>query len=334
MDSRGKSKLRGVLSFRKRKRISVLIPERLHKGDTIGIVSPSAAVTSAARPQLKKGIAFLRKWGFKVVLGKNHLKVLDGSAGTPEQRADDINTMFADPDVDAIICSQGGDTANTCLPLLNFDTMRQNPKIFLGISDITVLLNAFHSKTGLVTFHGNDVMWGFGRRHTAYDDEEFADRLIHAKAGAVKKNSIWRSVRRGSGEGRLIGGNLRCVLKLAGTEYQPDFSDSILFLESLAVNPDECSYMLSHLQQLGALDKVRGVLIGYIWSMQASSKRRQLTQMEDVLKRISKDHDFPIVKCDDFGHNCPNTTLPVGARARLTADGRYTGLEILEPCVL
>lgn len=308
-------------------------PPKLQKGDTIGVVSPSAAITPKLNPQLKRGIDFLKRNGFGVKVGKNVLKIMDGSAGTPEQRADDLNSMFADDEVKAIICSQGGDTSNTCLPYLDFNLIRKNPKIFIGISDITVLLNAFNSKTGLVTFHGNDVMFGFGRKHTAYDKEEFLDRLVRGKIGRVKKNSKWRSIRSGSVEGRLIGGNLRCLLKLAGTEYQPDFKDTILFLESFVINPDECSFMLSHLQQLGAFEKIKGVLIGYIWSLQATAKGRRLTQMEDILKRQTNGYDFPIVKCDDFGHNCPNTTLPVGARVRLTAGGMESRLEILEKCV-
>ncbi len=311
----------------------MMIPKRLRKGDTIGVVSPSAAVTTELLPQLKEGISFLRSSGFRVKLGKNHLKKQYNSAGTPEQRAEDINTMFEDSNIDAVICSQGGDTSNTCLPHIDFNSIRKNPKIFMGISDITVLLNAFWSKTGLVTFHGNDVMWGFGRRPTRYDIGEFTSRLIDGETGRVRKNSKWTSVRSGTGEGRLIGGNLRCLLKLAGTDYQPDFKNTILFLEAFEIDPDACSYMFGQLEQIGAFDKIRGVLIGYIWALQSSKKRRQITQMEEVLRRSARDYSFPIVKCDDFGHNCPNTTLPVGAKVRLDGDGAEPCLEILERCV-
>ena len=297
-------------------------------------MSPSAAITPAVKPQLKEGIAFLRKSGFRTKPGRNHLKVQDGSAGTPEQRAEDINSMFVDGDVDAIICSQGGDTANTCIPYIDFDVMRRNPKIFMGISDITVLLNAFHAQTGLVTFHGNDVMWGFGRKPARYDRDEFTNRLMNGEIGQMRKNSKWKTVRDGSAEGRLVGGNLRCLLKLAGTPYQPDLSNSILFLEAFDITSDACSYMFSQLRQIGAFDRVRGVLIGYIWGLQSSSRRRECTQMEDILKRTSEDYDFPILKCDDFGHNCPNTVIPVGAKARLFGDENGSGLDILENCVV
>lgn len=311
-----------------------LIPEKLRQGDLIGVLSPSSAVTRELKPLMKQGVDFLRNHGFRVRLGKNALKREDRSAGTPEQRAEDINAMFMDDEVSAIICSLGGGTANTCLPLLDFNAIRKNPKIFLGISDITVLLNAFHAKTGLVTFHGNDVAFGFGRKPTRYDITEFEERLIRGKIGKVNKNSKWRAIRSGSGEGKLLGGNIHSLLKLAGTPYLPNFKDSILFLEAFQVDPDECKCQLGQLEQIGAFDKLGGILIGYIWGLQSSAKRRRQTQMEDIVRKTTDGYDFPIVKCDDFGHNCPNTTLPVGATVRLEAEkGTEPELEIMERCV-
>jgi muramoyltetrapeptide carboxypeptidase len=310
-----------------------LLSERLSKGDKIGIVSPSGAISKDRKPQLKNGIEYLRSLGFRVELAKNALKIEDSWAGTPEERAKDINSLFSNREVAGIICSQGGSTANSCLPFLDFSAIRKNPKIFMGISDITVLLNSFYSKSGLVTFHGNDVIWGFGKNPTKYDKDEFVHRLIQGKVGRLNKNSKWRSIRSGSGQGRLIGGNINCLLELAGTRFQPDFRDSIIFLEAYDVTSGDCNYMLSQLQQIGAFEKVKGVLIGYIWGLQASEKRRKQTQMEDLLKRMTSEYDFPIVKCNDFGHNCPNTVLPVGAKAKLDADGTEPELEILEHCV-
>lgn len=311
----------------------ILVPKKLRIGDLIGIVSPSAAITPNVLPQLTKGREYLHSLGFKTEPSKNHLKELDGSAGTPEERAEDINSMFANPDIDAIICSQGGDTANSTLPYLDFNLIKENPKIFMGISDITVLLNAIHSKTNLVTFHGNDVMWGFGMKPTAYDRQELIDRLVTGRIGEINKNSIWKTIRPGTAEGRLAGGNLKCILKLAGTSYQPDFQDSILFLEAFEITPEECSYMFHQMRQLGIFDKIKGIVVGYIWGLQKSVKVRKKAQMEDVLMRTTADYDFPIVKCNDFGHNHSNTSLPLGVRARLSGTDADPRLEILEKCV-
>ena len=311
----------------------IILPKRLKKGDLIGIVSPSAAIAPEVLPILRKGREFLHNLGFRTEVSKNHLKELDGSAGTPEERAEDINDMFGDSRIDAIICSQGGDTANSILPYLDFKLIKENPKIFQGISDITVLLNVIQSQTGQVTFHGNDLIWGFGRKPSAYDIQEFTNRLITGEIGALRKNSRWKSVRSGNAEGRLMGGNLRCMLKLAGTGYQPDYSDSILFLEAFEVTSGECDYMFHQMKQMGAFEGIKGVLVGYVWGMQKSVKARKQAQMEDVLNRITSEYDFPIVKCNDFGHNCSNTTLPLGVHARLSAADSAPGLEILENCV-
>ena len=310
-----------------------ILPKKLKEGDLIGIVSPSAAITQDVLPQLKKGIEYLHSLGFRTVESKNLLKNMDGSAGTPEERAEDINSMFADHNVDAIICSQGGDTANSTLPYLEFKVIKENPKIFMGISDITVLLNAIHLKTGIVTFHGNDVIWGFGKKPAAYDKQELIDRLVSGKIGKMSKNSIWKTIRPGTAEGHTLGGNLKCILKLAGTEYQPDFRDSILFLEAFEITPEECSYMFHQLKQMGVFEQVKGIVVGYIWGLQKSAKVRNKSQMEDVLERITVDYDFPIVKCNDFGHKHSNTTMPLGVRVRLNASDSVPEFEILENCV-
>ena len=218
-----------------------MIPKRLKVGDTIGIVSPSGPVNEELKHQFDKGIDFLKNLGFKVKIGKNALSNSLKYSATPQEKADDMNAMFADDEIKAVICSQGGANANSILPLLDFEIIKNNPKIFLGISDITVLLNAIYQKTGLVTFHGNDIMWGFGTEHTDYDEQEFKDRLIEGKIGEIKHNSEWGCIRDGVAEGVLIGGNLNCLNKLVGTEYLPDFKDKILLLESFdeSNSPDD-----------------------------------------------------------------------------------------------
>ena len=214
-------------------------------GDKVGIVSPSSLVPGSTDQQFRSGIAYLEALGFEVVTGRHALSTDWGYSASPLEKASDIHQMFSDPSIRAIICSQGGATANACLPYLDWEFIRENPKIFLGISDITVLLNAIYHRTGLVTFHGNDLMWGFGRHPTLYDRSEFVRWLVDGANGEVQPNA------------RM--------------------------------------------------------------------------QMEDILLRVSEGNNFPILKTNDFGHNCPNTVLPVGAIARLEAD--HCHLKILEFCV-
>jgi len=307
----------------------MLVPKRLAKGDTLGIVSPSTPVTPDQLTPFQKGKAFLENFGFKVLVGEHVFSTTWGYAASPGEKAADVNRMFADEQVRAIICSQGGATANACLPYLDWDLIRQNPKIFLGISDITVLLNAIHRCTGLVTFHGNDLLWGFGGDLEPYDVEEFKACLVDARVGAVPSNGPRRVIRGGKGQGKLLGGNLHCLLKLAGTPYFPDFSGSILFVEAIGITPEACDHLFHQLKQMGVFEQIKGVLVGFNDGLQNNPDARM--QMEEVLARITSKYDFPILKVDDFGHNCPNTTLPVGAQVLIDADAcQY---EILTPPV-
>jgi muramoyltetrapeptide carboxypeptidase len=306
-----------------------LIPMRLKAGDAIGIVSPSTPVTDELDEQFRRGVEFLESLGFRPVIGEHVRSSTLGYAASPQEKAEDINRMFADTSIKAIICSQGGATANACLPYLNWDAIRDNPKIFLGISDITVLLNAIHHKTGLVTFHGDDAMWGFGRHPADYDRQEFIARLMDARIGEIAPNRERRTVRGGIAEGKLLGGNLLCLLKLSGTPYWPDFTGAIFFVEALNITPEGCDYQFRQLEQMGVFDAIRGVIVGYIDGLQKGDGA--LLQMEDVLLRVTADYDFPILKVNDFGHNCPNTVLPVGGQVKVDAD--HQTVEILTSCV-
>jgi muramoyltetrapeptide carboxypeptidase len=278
--------------------------------------------------ELEQGIKFLQDLGFKTVLADHALKEDGYSAGTAQERAADINSMFADQNVHAILSSHGGSTVNSCLPFLDWQVIRENPKILMGFSDLTVLLLAVQTMTGLVTFHGNMVMWHFGMNPTGYDRGEFLDRLVHARKGAVRKNSAWKTIRgTGKVEGRLLGGHIGQLSLLLGTPYWPDFEESILFLEFPGYDPAALDARFQQYKQIGIFEKVRGVVIGHI--LEAPPEKAHLA--ENILAKVTEDDDFPILKTDDFGHQCPNTVLPVGVRASLDAD--TAELEILETCV-
>lgn len=306
-----------------------LLASRLRLGDTIGVFTPSGEIddspSESPYEELEKGTRFLEKLGFKVVLGENALKRGYFGAGTPQERADDINQMFANPDIHALISSHGGIHANSILPYLDYDLIRRNPKILMGFSDVSTLHLGIYSKTGLVTFHGNMVIWYFGMEPQEYDRQEFLDRLVTGKIGPVNKHSEWRTVRgEKSAEGKLLGGNDWVMSWLLGTPYFPDMSDSILFIEIPGFAPGSFYNRLTQFKQAGIFEKVKGVLIGF-------ANEKDGYKAEDIFLEVTAEYDFPIVKTDDFGHNCPNTTLPVGVQCRL--DPASARLEILEACV-
>ena len=305
------------------------IPFRLKPGDTIGVVTPSAPISMSPSPdpykELEQGTALLREMGFDIKFGKHALKEGEYVAGSARERAEDINRMFADPIIRAIIPFHGGYNYNACLPYLDWDIIRDNPKILMGFSGCTIFLLAMYARVGLVTFHGNLIIWHFGLNPTAYDQDEFLARLVEGRIGLVNKNSVWRTIRDGGAvEGRLIGGHLDQLTRLAGTPYLPDFSDALLFLEQWGEEPAVTEMLLIQLQQMGLFQQIKGIIVGHI----AGDDEYRL---EEMLAEITTDFGFPILKCDDFGHQCPNTVLPVGVLAKLDPD--QASLEILEPCV-
>jgi muramoyltetrapeptide carboxypeptidase len=305
------------------------LPKKLSGGDTIGIIAPSDPILPEQTQKLHDGVAFLEEMGFQVKLGAHlHSNAL-GYAATPQEKADDINRMFADPQVNAIICAQGGDSANSPLPLIEWEVIRQNPKVFLGLSDITVLLNAIFAQTGLITFHGNDILWGFGNVLAEYEKQEFQRILVDGHIGTIPANRPRQTIRSGQAQGTLLGGNLRCLLKLAGTPYWPDFADAILFVEAYEISATACHTAFHQMHQMGVLDQIRGAVVGYIDSMQSSKTPRP--HMEDVLLEVTHEYQFPILKMNDFGHNCPNTVLPVGGQVSIDADQGI--FSIVSPCV-
>lgn len=174
--------------------------------------------------------------------------------------------MFKDKEVKAIICLEGGETCNTFIDLLDYEVIKENPKIFIGYSDVTVLLQAIYEKTGLVTFHGPNF--------TGY--EEFVAKEIYKEFENVFINNKLESfhsgnkkiVREGNVIGKTIGTNLGCMMYLLGTEYLPDMQDKILLIESYKTSPNECQRRFAHLKQYGIFDKIKGVIIGYNYDLQ------------------------------------------------------------------
>lgn len=294
-----------------------MISKKLKIGDTIGIISPSGPISENSMGQFEAGVSFFKNLGFKVKVSKNAFSNTLKYSATPEEKADDINSMFADDEVKAIVCSQGGSNSNSILPLIDFENIKSNPKVFLGISDITVLLDAIYQQTGLVTFHGNDVIWGFGREYTNYDKQEFENILVNGEIGVVNHNSEWKCVREGIAEGILIGGNTSCITKLSGTKYFPSFNNKILFLEDYADSTpqEEFECHLYHLKELGVFEKIKGLWLGYY-------DNKDGVPYEEIAMNVLKNYDFPILKCDDFGHNTPNTIIPIGVKVRLDATNK------------
>lgn len=303
-----------------------MLAKSLVKSDKIGVVAPSGPYKEKYRDNFERATKLLELMGYELVFSKNLFETSEESSVDAQKRADDINEMFANKDIKAIICLQGGDNANAVLPLLEYDLIKKNPKIFMGLSDITTILNAIYTKTGLVTYHTNDFLFGFGGEFSEYDLEDFNKTFVIGNRTEIKPTMERKVIREGRAEGKLVGGNLRCLLKLAGTEYFPDFRDSIFFVEARSGNVKQYEYMFEQLKQIGVFDLIKGAIVGYVKGIQEDNESK--IQMEDILLKVSSRYVFPIIKCEDFGHKNSNAIMPIGVRVKI--DTNDCGIKLLE----
>jgi muramoyltetrapeptide carboxypeptidase len=301
-------------------------PDRLNYGDTIGIIAPASAPPDPKN--IDRSVAVLERLGFQTRLAPNVRKRWGFLAGSDRDRASDLMRMFADRKVKAIVCVRGGYGTARLLPLLDYRTIRANPKIFIGYSDITSLHAAFLVKTNLVTFHGPMLNSDFVKPDfPAFTLQSFLKTLMQPSApGSIRDGYKRRTVtilRRGMASGPLIGGNITLLCASLGTPYQPSFKNCILFFEDLDEAPYRFDRMLTQLLNAGLLQQVAGVAIGInagCKDPQARNAKEYRQTLEDVFKDRLLLLKVPVVAGLPFGHVPHNATLPVGLRATLDAE--------------
>ncbi len=307
--------------------------KKLQKGDTIGLIGPSGAVREEGA--VDRAIAYMQELGFKVKVGESAHARYGYLSGTDEVRARDVNAMFADPEVDAIVCTRGGYGTMRMLDLLDYDVIRKNPKVFVGFSDITAMHIAFLEKCGLVTFHGPmATRW----------EAEFADGFTQpAFLGAVMQpkplgNLInapgyheRATVNPGSAEGMLVGGNLSLIAGTIGTPYEIDTKDRILFIEEIGERTYCVDRMLTQLRLAGKFEDCAGIVFGDFNDCPVEYPEFGLT-LEEVIRDVAATCGKPVFTGLQAGHVSPKITLPFGVRCRMDADA--CTLEVLESAVL
>jgi len=318
----------------------IIKPPKLNPGDTIGLITPASPLFEANETliSVKEKIGQL---GFLPKPGRHIFKKNGFSAGTVAERVDDLQAMFTDPQVKAIMAIRGGYSSLQLLPHLDYDLIAANPKILIGYSDITSLLLGISTRTGLVTFHGPVGVSSF----TAYTRELFTRTLMNAEpAGLIDDapfegslqvtNQVW-TVRPGQAEGRLTGGNLTLIQATLGTAFEINTDDAILFIEEVGEEPYDLDRMLNHLKQAGKFNKCRGVVFDRMPSVQPAEYKpafNNTQSKEEIISEIFKDSNFPVCLGLSFGHVADKPVLPLGIHAALDAgSGR---LSLLESAVL
>lgn len=308
-------------------------PLKLKPGDKVGIISPSEPV--CFKNKLNKGIKELEKLGLKVVLGKNIFKRHGGyMAGTIRERISDLHAMFKNRRIKAIFASRGGFCANQLLPHIDFSLIRKNPKIILGFSDMSVLLNAIYAKTGLITFHGVNV-----ELELATDNWEKFTRNYFVKAlfqsepiGKISGLTSWKILKRGKARGRLLGGNLSVLRTLLGTEYEPDWQGAILFWEDCDETYEDLDHFLTHLKLAGIFNKINGMIIGKLHNIKKIETRSDIAKLSffsprKIILERTREYKFPIISNVSFGHNCEHITIPVGVKATIDTSKKLFSID-------
>jgi len=315
----------------------LLIPEKLNEGDTIGIVSPASAIFESEPYTIAK--ESFEAMGLKVKFGKNTKNRYGHLAGTDEERAEELNEMFRDISVKAIIALRGGSGSARILNKLDYDLIKKNPKIFIGYSDITALHLAIFEKTGLVTFHGPVAVsaWNnFSYNHlkkllfekktlTFTNPSEKGNELV------TTKNRI-RTINSGIGKGQLLGGNLSVLTGIIGSTYFPkNWKGKILYIEDIGEKIYAVDRMMTQIQLAGVFDQISGFIFGKCTDCDPGGSGYGSLTMEEVIDHYIKPLNIPAFSGAMIGHIDNNITIPNGIEAEINADSGT--IKLLTPAV-
>lgn len=297
-------------------------PAPLKRGDTIGLIAPSGIVYE--EKEYSRMATVFRSLGLQVRFGRNVRKRYGYLAGRDGERLEDLHDFFHDPTIDGIVAVRGGWGANRILPDIDYQMIRDNPKVFCGFSDITSLHLALQTRSGLVTFHGPNGTsdWTsfsqrqframtFGELEIPFPFRSSDDEMPVETEGTV-------TISPGRASGRLIGGNLTLVTSLLGTPYMPSLEGAILFLEEIGEEIYRIDRMFSRLALLGVFDQISGLVFGRCTDCNTGS--RPSLSFQEVLSGYLVPNGIPSFYNAPIGHEPDNMTLPLGLEAEIDAD--------------
>jgi muramoyltetrapeptide carboxypeptidase len=296
--------------------LPIMKPRRLPSGGTIGVVAPASPPISDEL--LNNGITYLEKQGFRVRIGDAVRSKRGYLAGSDKERVRDINTMFADPEVDAIIAVRGGYGCARFLHLLDYELIKRNPKIFVGYSDITALHCAIYNRTGLITFAGPMIAADFGSDIDSQTEAYFWSLIMEPKPGVRLSFGDLTALKFGTKctfTGPLLGGNVAVLCSLIGSAYLPGFNGAVLALEEIGEAPYRIDRMLNQLKMYGVFEKLSGILLGQFTDCRQDNDRPTLT-LEEVFGDYFIALTYPVLNAIPFGHEKQKLTLPMGAYIR------------------
>ncbi|MCF8111046.1 MAG: LD-carboxypeptidase [Desulfobacteraceae bacterium] len=280
-------------------------PEPLRQGDRIGMVAPASPFDIN---RFYRGIEVVRRMGFEPVYTDRIFHKNGYFAGSPKERAREINDFFASPDIRALWAVRGGYGSLRLLPEIDYGIISKTPKIFIGSSDITALLVTLHSRCAMPVFHGPVVA---SLADTDTDTIEGLARAVGDFHPLEIRALNGRVIREGRAEGPVLGGNLATLCHLLATPYAPDFTGCILFVEDIGEKPYRIDRMLTQMKLAGCFDGVAGIAAGSFKNCGPPE------EVERVFADLFSASPFPVVAGFPAGHGIPNMTLPFGISATL-----------------
>ncbi len=325
-----------------------IIPQKLKEGDEIRVIAPSKSMSILSEDIKKIAQEKLEKLGFKVSFGKHVNELDEFNSSSIKSRLDDLHEAFKDKNVKAILTAIGGFNSNQLLNSIDWDLIKNNPKILCGYSDITALQNSIFKKTSLVTYSGPHFS-SFGmKKGFEYIEEYFKKCLMDDEPFEIKASKEWSDdtwykdqenrnyeknkgyliINEGNAEGTIIGANLCTFNLLNGTDFLPNLKDTILFIEDCVEGEDKFVVnfdrdIQSIIHQSG-FEGIRGIVIGRFES-NSGMNREKITKIIKTKKELD---NIPVIADADFGHTFPMTVFPIGGEVEIKANKNNTKIII------
>ncbi|GAA0086174.1 LD-carboxypeptidase [Clostridium sp. CTA-7] len=277
----------------------------LNVNDTLGLISCSNGLDKNMKINIENLINILSSIGINVICSNVLYKNDKGISYDAEIRAKELMNFYLNKDIKAIFDLSGGDLCNEILDYLDYDNISEANKPFFGYSDLTVILNSLYKKSKTINY--NYQLRNLIREDSINQISNFKNSIIDGENNLYDFNYKW--IQGNSMNGVVIGGNIRCFLKLAGTEYMPDFNNKILFLEALSGDINKISTFITQYQQIGAFNNLNGILLGSFTELE---KSQNSIRVEDIIIKKLKDTNIPIAKTSDIGHGANSKCLPIG----------------------
>jgi len=292
----------------------------LMEGDTIGLIAPARP---SSKEEIRRAITGLEQQGFNVILGESCYAEYGGYlSGERSLRVNDFHKMFSDPHIDGVMCLRGGYGTSQLLSLIDYELIKQHPKVFVGFSDITALHIALLQKANLVTFHGPTMARGLHNMSKSTKQYLLRSVTSTTPVGEIlnEDNKLHiQSLTGGIARGQLVGGNLSLISATMGTPYEINTKDKIFFIEEVNEDPYRVDRMLTQLALAGKFTDASGIVLGTWQGCEPKDKSGHFF-VDDLFDEIIKPFHKPTIYNVQSGHGPVNITLPLGVEATVDAN--------------